>query len=78
MIHISELAWSRTEKVEDVVKVGDSVKVKCVEYDAAEGKTRLSLKQMTPPPAGWVAPPPRPSFGGGRGGPRGGGHGGRR
>lgn len=78
MIHISELAWGRTEKVEDVVKVGDSVKVKCVEYDAAEGKTRLSLKQMTTPPEGWVAPPPRPSFGGGRGGPSRGGHGGRR
>jgi polyribonucleotide nucleotidyltransferase len=66
MIHISELQWSRTEKVEDVLKVGDKVKVKCVEFDAAEGKTRLSLKQMTPPPAGWVAPPPRPA--GGRGG----------
>ena len=71
MVHISELAWSRTEKVEDVVKVGQELKVKCVEFDAAEGKTRLSLKQMTAPPAGWVAPPPRPSFGGGRGGFRG-------
>ncbi len=70
MIHISELAWGRTEKVEDVVKVGDVIKVKCVEFDAAEGKTRLSLKQMTPPPAGWVAPPPRPAGGGfRRGGP---------
>lgn len=77
MIHISELAWSRTEKVEDVVKVGDKVKVKCVEYDAQEGKTRLSLKQMTPPPEGYVPPAPRtggfggrPSGGGFRGGPR--------
>ncbi len=68
MVHISELAWSRTEKVEDVVKVGQELKVKCVEFDAAEGKTRLSLKQMTAPPAGWVAPPPRPSFGGRSGG----------
>lgn len=69
MVHISELQWARTEKVEDIVKVGDSIKVKCVEYDAQEGKTRLSLKQMTDPPAGWVAPPPRPSFGGSRRGP---------
>ncbi len=66
MIHISELQWMRTEKVEDVVKVGQELKVKCVEFDAAEGKTRLSLKQMTAPPAGWIAPPPRPSFGGPR------------
>ncbi|MDD5056132.1 MAG: polyribonucleotide nucleotidyltransferase [Candidatus Peribacteraceae bacterium] len=68
MIHISELQWARTEKVEDVLKVGQVVKAKCVEYDAAEGKTRLSLKQTTPPPAGWVAPPPRSSFGGRGGG----------
>jgi polyribonucleotide nucleotidyltransferase len=69
MIHISELAWGRTENVEDVVNVGDKVKVKCIEYDAGEGKTRLSLKQMTPPPEGFVPPPPR--------GPRPGGFGGR-
>ncbi len=68
MIHISELQWARTEKVEDVVKVGQELKVKCVEFDAAEGKTRLSLKQMTTPPEGWTPPPPRPSFGGRPGG----------
>jgi polyribonucleotide nucleotidyltransferase len=73
MIHISELAWGRTEKVDDVLKVGDVIQAKCVEYDAQEGKTRLSLKQMTAPPEGYVAPA-RPSFGGPpRGGPRPGG-----
>ncbi len=75
MIHISELAWQRTEKVEDVLKVGDVIQAKCVEFDAVEGKTRLSLKQMTAPPEGWTPPPPRPSFGGrshGGGGHRGG------
>lgn len=74
MIHISELAWGRTENVEDVVKVGDTLKVKCVEYDAVEGRTRLSLKQMSAPPEGFVPPPPRPMGGGFRGGrPSGGG-----
>lgn len=76
MIHISELQWARTEKVEDILKLGDTVKAKCVEFDSIEGKTRFSLKQMTPPPAGWSPPPPRPSGpprgrpggGGGRGG----------
>jgi len=76
MIHISELQWARTEKVEDILKVGAVVKAKCVEFDSIEGKTRLSLKQLTPPPAGWIPPPPRPSGpphgrsggGGGRGG----------
>lgn len=73
MIHISELAWGRTEKVEDVLKMGQEVEAKVIEYDAQEGKTRMSLKQMSAPPEGWVAPPPRPSFGGPhRGPPRGG------
>jgi polyribonucleotide nucleotidyltransferase len=75
MIHISELQWARTEKVEDILKVGQEVKVKCIEFDAQEGKTRLSLKQMTEPPAGWVPPPPRGSFGGRGGPPRHGGGG---
>ncbi|OIO54599.1 polyribonucleotide nucleotidyltransferase [Candidatus Peregrinibacteria bacterium CG1_02_54_53] len=77
MIHISELQWARTEKVEDVLKMGDEVKAKCVEYDPIDGKTRMSLKQMTDPPEGYSAVPRRsgpggPSrggFGGGRRGP---------
>ncbi|UPA22342.1 polyribonucleotide nucleotidyltransferase [Candidatus Peribacteria bacterium] len=73
MIHISELAWGRTEKVEDVVKVGDVIQAKCVEFDAQEGKTRMSLKQMTAPPEGYVAPVRRPPMSGGRPGGFGGG-----
>ncbi len=68
MIHISELQWKRTERVEDVLQMGQEVEAICIEYDAVEGKTRLSLKQMTPPPEGYVPPPPR--MGGGFGGPR--------
>lgn len=64
MIHISELQWQRTENVEDILQMGQEVEAKCVEYDAAEGKTRFSLKQMVPPPAGFVAPSREPrSFG---------------
>ena len=68
MIHISELQWQRTENVEDVVKVGQELDVKVVEYDPIEGRTRLSLKQMSSPPEGWTPRPPRPA--GGFGGPR--------
>lgn len=56
MIHISELQWQRTENVEDVLHMGDEVEAKVVEYDAVEGKTRLSLKQMTAPPPGMTVP----------------------
>ena len=69
MIHISELQWKRTENVEDVVHVGQELQAKVVEYDAMEGKTRLSLKKMTAPPEGFQPPAPR-SFGGGGGGHR--------
>lgn len=58
MVHISELQWQRTERVQDVLNVGQETKVKCIEYDPVEGKTRLSLKQLQPMPAGM--PPPRP------------------
>jgi polyribonucleotide nucleotidyltransferase len=74
MIHISELQWGRTERVEDILQMGQEVEAKVIEYDAAEGKTRLSLKQMTPPPEGFVPPAPRAGgFGGPRRGPSGGG-----
>lgn len=69
MIHISELQWKRTDRVEDVLQMGQEVEAICIEYDPVEGKTRLSLKQMTPPPEGFV--PPAPRMGGGFGGPRG-------
>ncbi len=75
MIHISELQWKRTEQVEDVLQVGQEVEAVCIEYDAVEGRTRMSLKQMTPPPEGMTVAPPR-SGGGGFGGPRRGGGGG--
>jgi polyribonucleotide nucleotidyltransferase len=70
MIHISELQWARTENVEDILKDGDEIQAKCVEYDSMAGKTRMSLKQMQERPEG--TPPPRPHGGGSgprRGGP---------
>ncbi len=42
-MHISELASKRVAKTEDGVKVGDSVKVKCLGFDD-RGKIRLSMK----------------------------------
>ncbi|MDX2113505.1 MAG: polyribonucleotide nucleotidyltransferase [Alphaproteobacteria bacterium] len=43
LIHISELADYRVAKVDDVVKEGDSVKVKVLEMDN-RGKIRLSMR----------------------------------
>ncbi|MCP4566060.1 MAG: polyribonucleotide nucleotidyltransferase [FCB group bacterium] len=66
LVHISELAYERVNKVEDVLQVGDQVKVKCINVDR-DGKVRLSCKALLPEPEGYVAPPPRPPRSGGGG-----------
>ena len=43
LIHISKLAEARVEKVEDVVNIGDEVRVKVLDIDRM-GKVSLSLK----------------------------------
>ena len=45
LVHISELAAKRVEKVTDVVKEGDEVTVKVIGFD--RGKVKLSIKQAT-------------------------------
>ncbi len=44
LVHVSELAPWRVEKVTDIVKLGDKVKVKVIEIDD-KGRTNLSMKQ---------------------------------
>ncbi len=44
LVHISELQDKRTEKVEDIVKIGDEVMVKVIEIDR-QGRVNLSRKQ---------------------------------
>ena len=43
LVHISQLAVERVEKVEDVVSIGDEIMVKCVEIDS-QGRINLSRK----------------------------------
>ena len=45
LVHISKLANERVEKVEDVVKVGDIVKVKVIEIDK-QGRINLTRKGL--------------------------------
>lgn len=58
LVHISKLAWERVEKVEDVVKEGDIVKVKLVEIDN-QGRLNLSIRDTLPKPEGYVEEEPR-------------------
>jgi polyribonucleotide nucleotidyltransferase len=78
LVHISQLAAQRVEQVEDVVKVGDHLKVKVVEVD---GQGRVNLSHKATLPGFEDVPVPvrgerRPS-GGGFGSDRRGGPGGR-
>ncbi|MBQ3765339.1 MAG: polyribonucleotide nucleotidyltransferase [Bacteroidales bacterium] len=70
LLHVSEIAWTKTEKVEDVLKVGDEVDVKLLEIDAKTGKMRLSMRALTEKPEGYVEPK-RPERGPRRDGDRG-------
>jgi polyribonucleotide nucleotidyltransferase len=45
LVHISHLAPNRVQKVTDVVKEGDKVKVKLLGFDE-RGKVRLSMKAV--------------------------------
>ena len=58
LIHISELEWNRVEKVEDVVKPGDPVRVKLIRVDD-QGRLDFSRKALIEKPEGYVDRPPR-------------------
>ena len=45
LLHISKMAKERVEKVEDVMNVGDTVKVKVTEIDA-QNRINLSRKEL--------------------------------
>ena len=45
LVHISELAPTRTKKVTDVVNEGDVVKVKVLSFDD-RGKVKLSMRAV--------------------------------
>ena len=55
MCHISRLDWNRVEKVEDVVKLGDTLKVIVTNIDE-KGRVDLSHREFLPKPEGWTEP----------------------
>jgi polyribonucleotide nucleotidyltransferase len=59
LLHVSELAWERTENVSDVVNMGDVFDVKYFGQDPRTRKEKVSRKALLPKPEGYVARPPR-------------------
>ncbi|MFI0428244.1 polyribonucleotide nucleotidyltransferase [Mariniflexile sp. HMF6888] len=59
LLHVSELAWERTENVTDVVNMGDVFNVKYFGVDPKTRKEKVSRKALLEKPEGYVARPPR-------------------
>lgn len=49
LVHISEMAWQRTNRVEDLVEIGDTVTVKVIKIDE-KGRVDASMKALLPRP----------------------------
>ncbi len=54
-VHISELAWHRPEKIEDVVRIGEEITAKVLDVDPEKKRISLSIKQLLPHPWETVA-----------------------
>ncbi len=50
LIHISQIANERIEKPQDVLSIGDEVKVKITDIDFEKKRISLSIKALLPPP----------------------------
>jgi polyribonucleotide nucleotidyltransferase len=59
LLHVSELAWERTENVSDVVNMGDEFEVKYLGTDPRTRKEKVSRKALLPKPEGYKERPPR-------------------
>jgi polyribonucleotide nucleotidyltransferase len=60
LLHISELDWKKTEKVTDVLNMGDVLDVKYFGVDPRTRKDKVSRKALIEKPEGYVERPPRP------------------
>jgi polyribonucleotide nucleotidyltransferase len=68
LLHVSEMAWERTDKVTDVLNLGDKIDVKYFGVDPRTRKEKVSLKALLPKPEGYKERPPRSDRGGRNGG----------
>lgn len=55
LLHVSEIAWERTNDVNDVLKVGDKIDV-LLKKISQPGRWELSIKELSEKPEGYVEP----------------------
>lgn len=56
LCHVSRLGWGFIDRAQDVVKVGDKLKVRVVEIDD-KGKVKVSHREFVEKPAGYIEKP---------------------
>jgi small subunit ribosomal protein S1 len=57
LLHVSDISWSRVNKPEDVLTVGQELQVRILKIDPETKKISLGLKQLQPEP--WDSAPTR-------------------
>jgi polyribonucleotide nucleotidyltransferase len=60
LLHISELAWERTDNVTDVLNIGDVLDVKYFGIDPRTRKDKVSRKALIEKPEGYTERPSKP------------------
>jgi len=50
LLHINDMSWGHVTRPKDVVKKGETLKLKVIRMEAEEQKINLSLRHMTPDP----------------------------
>tara|TARA_B100002019_G_scaffold269616_1_gene262546 strand:- start:677 stop:1537 length:861 start_codon:yes stop_codon:yes gene_type:complete len=60
LLHVSEIAWERTNNVSDVLNLGDELEVKYFGVDPRTRKEKVSRKALLEKPEGFVEKYPRP------------------
>jgi len=50
LLHITDMSWGRVSHPSEMVRIGDTIKVKILELDMEKGRISLGLKQLTPYP----------------------------
>ncbi len=50
LLHISEISWGKLKHPQEVLSIGDKVKVKILSMNEEKGKISLGMKQNTPEP----------------------------
>lgn len=50
LIHITDLSWGRINHPEEIVKIGDKIKVVVLDFNEQQKRIALGLKQLTPYP----------------------------